>query len=59
MITTIIITALVTWFVTITIPHIITQYQRSRAFKKQELQFYIEDIVEQKLKQIINDGDAN
>jgi len=50
---------LITWFVTITIPHIITQYQRSRAFKKQEFIDLIERIVDNKLKQIINDGDAN
>ena len=55
MITTIIITSLITWFVTITIPHIYTQYQRSRAFKKQEFIDLIERIVEQKLKQILND----
>jgi hypothetical protein len=59
MIQIIIITALVTWFVTITIPHIYIQYQRSRAFKKQEFIDLIERIVDNKIKQIINDGDAN
>jgi hypothetical protein len=59
MITTIIITSLITWFVTITIPHIYTQYQRNKMYKKQELIDLIERIVDNKLKQLINDGDAN
>jgi len=53
MIQAILITALVTWFLTITIPHIYTQYQRSKAFKKQEFKSYVEDIVDNKLKQIL------
>ena len=48
-------TALVTWFVTITIPHIWVQYQRSKAFKQQEFIDFVERIVDNKLKQIIEE----
>jgi hypothetical protein len=50
---TTIIAVIVTWFITLIIPHIRAQYQRNKAWKQQELTDLIERTVEQKLKQII------
>ena len=49
------ITGLVSSLVTLYIPHIREQRRRNKAFKQQELTAHIESIVEEKIKQILND----
>jgi hypothetical protein len=55
MISIVILTAFISSFITIIVPHVIEQNRRTKAFKQQELIHLIESIVEQKLKQIVND----
>jgi len=50
-----IITGLASSLVTLYIPHIREQRRRNKAFKQQELTAHIESIVEEKIKQILND----
>lgn len=51
----IVITGLLSSIVTSAIPGIRERIRRNKAFKKQELNDLIERIVDEKLKQIIND----